>query len=94
LLSGHKGTVAGFTKGDLKKNNVPDNQASGVRVPPGYTLDVWQGNNFTQQIEEITGKLDSSGMIACQELKKTGNTVTSAKLWNHRKKTFKEVFLY
>ena len=92
LLSGHKGTVAGFTKGDMKKNNVPDNTASAVRVPPGYTLDLWQGNNFTQTMERITGDKDSSGKIACQPLKKTSNVVTSAKLWNHRKKDFDELF--
>ena len=91
-MSGVKGTVVGFTRSDLYKFNSYYTDIWAVQVPPGYTLELFSDYHYGGTSKKtFTGELDTDGSVKCQSLS-TSWYVGSAKLYNHRKKTFDELF--
>jgi len=71
---------------DLKWHHMADNRVKGVQVPPGYTLQLFDGKTFDGTVESFDGKLDSDGKMACQIVSTLASKVSSAKIWRSKLK--------
>jgi hypothetical protein len=50
IFSGEEGIARGFSTQDLKLNHIHDNDVHSVRVPLGYTLNLYPKNSFAGNV--------------------------------------------